>query len=46
MIIRRYQPGEEPALWEVYFRATHETNARDYHPDLLNRWAPPNQDHG
>ena len=44
MIIRRYQPGEEPALWEVYFRATHETNARDYHPDLLNRWAPPDQD--
>lgn len=44
MIIRRYQPGEEPALWEVYFRATHETNARDYHPDLLNRWAPADKD--
>ena len=44
MIIRRYQPGEEPALWEVYFRATHETNSRDYHPDLLHRWAPPDQD--
>lgn len=44
MIIRRYQPGEEPAIWNVYFRATHESNVRDYHADLLRRWAPPDQD--
>lgn len=44
MIIRRYQAGEEPAIWNVYFHATHESNARDYHPDLLRRWAPPDQD--
>jgi putative acetyltransferase len=42
MIIRRY--GEEQAVWNVYFRATHESNGRDYHPDLLRRWAPPEQD--
>jgi putative acetyltransferase len=46
MIIRRYRPGEEEAIWCVYFQATHESNARDYHRDLLNRWAPPDQDPG
>jgi N-acetylglutamate synthase-like GNAT family acetyltransferase len=44
MKIRRYQKGEEEAIWDVYFRATHETNSRDYHPDLLHRWAPENKD--
>lgn len=44
IVIRRYQPGEENAIWDVYFRATHESNSRDYHPDLLNRWAPADQD--
>jgi putative acetyltransferase len=44
MIIRRYEAGEEQAVWNVYFRATHESNGRDYHPDLLRRWAPPDQD--
>ncbi len=46
MIIRRYEPGEESAIWDVHFRATHESNGRDYHPDLLRRWAPPDQDMG
>src|ERR1700752_4563220 len=44
MEIRRYLPGEEQAIWSVYFTATHESNARDYHPELLERWAPRNQD--
>jgi putative acetyltransferase len=44
MEIRRYRIGEEPAIWKVYFDATHESIARDYHPDLLNRWAPPDRD--
>src|SRR5262245_21267532 len=44
MEIRRYRSGEEPAIWRVYFDATHQSIARDYHPDLLNRWAPPDQD--
>jgi len=46
MTIRRYLIGEEPAIWDVYFRATHETNAADYHIDLLNRWAPPDMNMG
>lgn len=46
MVIRRYLPGEEGEVWQVYFRATHESNARDYHPELLERWAPVDQDMG
>ena len=42
--IRRYEPGEEEAIWEVVYQATHESNARDYHPDLIDRWAPHDQD--
>lgn len=44
MTIRRYQFGDESAIWDVYFRSTHESNSRDYHSDLLNRWAPADQD--
>jgi putative acetyltransferase len=46
MEIRRYKRGEERAVWSVYFAATHESNARDYHPDLIERWAPHDQDMG
>jgi putative acetyltransferase len=42
--IRRYKPGEEDAIWGVYFDATRESIARDYHTDLIERWAPRNQD--
>ena len=44
MELRRYRIGEEPSIWKVYFDATHESIARDYHQDLLNRWAPPDKD--
>jgi putative acetyltransferase len=44
MEIRRYRPGEESAVWSVYFAATHESMARDYHPDLIERWAPRDKD--
>src|SRR5258706_14877511 len=44
MEIRRYKSGEECAIWKVYFAATRESNARDYHPDLIDRWAPHDQD--
>ena len=46
MEIRRYKRGEEAAIWKVYFAATHESNARDYHADLIERWAPHDQDMG
>lgn len=44
MEIRRYKPGEESAVWRVYFAATRESIARDYHADLIERWAPHDQD--
>jgi putative acetyltransferase len=44
MEIRRYNRGEESAVWNVYFAATHESIARDYHADLIERWAPHDQD--
>lgn len=42
--IRRYRPGEERTIWEVYYRTTRESIARDYHPDLIARWAPDDKD--
>jgi len=42
--IRRYRLGEESAVWTVYFAATRESIARDYHPDLIERWAPHDKD--
>jgi putative acetyltransferase len=43
MEIRRYNRGEEKAVWSVYFAATRESIARDYHPELIERWAPRDQ---
>src|SRR5437764_929454 len=44
MKIRRYLRGEEAAIWKVYFAATRESIAQDYHADLIERWAPLDQD--
>lgn len=44
MVIRRYNRGEESAVWKVYFAATRESVARDYHPELIERWAPHDPD--
>ena len=44
MEIRRYKRGEEAAIWEVYFEATHRSIGRDYHADLVERWAPRDKD--
>lgn len=44
MKIRRFKPGEERAIWSVYFAATRESIARDYHPELIERWAPQDRD--
>jgi putative acetyltransferase len=44
MEIRRYNRGEEGAVWNVFFAATRESIARDYHADLVERWAPRDKD--
>lgn len=40
MKIRRFQPGEEPALYEVFYSAIHLIARNDYSQGQLNAWAP------
>jgi len=42
--IRRYQPGEEPALHAVHHSAIHLVACRDYSPQQIEAWAPPDLD--
>ena len=44
MHIRRYKPGEEKRLWEIFFNTIHKINVRDYNQDQLLAWAPPDLD--
>ena len=44
MEIRRFAEGDEEALWRIYYATTRESNARDYHPKLIERWAPKDKD--
>jgi putative acetyltransferase len=38
--IRRYRPGEERALFEVYYSAIHLIASRDYTAEQIQAWAP------
>lgn len=40
MQIRRFRPGEEPALFGVYYSAIHQVASRDYSPEQIEAWAP------
>jgi GNAT superfamily N-acetyltransferase len=40
MNIRRYKPGDEERLWQLYHDTTHFINGRDYTPEQCERWAP------
>ncbi|MBK1612147.1 GNAT family N-acetyltransferase [Rubrivivax gelatinosus] len=40
MRIRRFNPGEEPALFEIYHSAIHLIASRDYTEQQINAWAP------
>lgn len=42
--IRRYSPGEEPALFDVYYSAIHLVASRDYTPEQIHAWAPKDLD--
>ena len=44
MEIRRFRPGDEAALFEVYFTAIHQTAARDYTQEQIDAWAPADYD--
>lgn len=41
-LVRHYELGEESMIWDVVFTSTHKTIAKDYHSDLIERWAPRN----
>ena len=45
MRIRRFNPGEEPALFEIYHSAIHLIASRDYTEAQVNAWAPSDFDH-
>lgn len=42
--IRRYVPGEEAALFPVYFTAIHLVASQDYTAEQLEAWAPKDLD--
>jgi putative acetyltransferase len=42
--IRRYRPGEERALFDVFFTAVHLVASRDYTAEQVQAWAPPDLD--
>jgi putative acetyltransferase len=44
MNIRRFQPGEELALFEIYYSAIHLIAKNNYSEEQLNAWAPADLD--
>jgi len=40
MNIRRYRPGDEKRLWQLYHDTTHIINGTNYTPEQCERWAP------
>ncbi|MGE0481053.1 MAG: GNAT family N-acetyltransferase [Phycisphaerae bacterium] len=44
MLIREFRIGDEPALWQVFYAAIHETAAADYSKEQVDAWAPPGRD--
>lgn len=42
--IRRFKPGDETALFHVYFTAIHELASHDYSHEQIAAWAPANFD--
>lgn len=44
MLIRRFIPGEELALFEIYYSAIHLIASKDYTEEQINAWAPSDVD--
>jgi putative acetyltransferase len=42
--IRRFVPGEEALLFQVYFTSIHLVACRDYSPEQVEAWAPQDLD--
>jgi putative acetyltransferase len=44
MEIRRYRPGEERAIRDVFYGSMRNVVSRDYTPEQVRRWAPDDPD--
>lgn len=40
MQVRRYRPGEEPELWEIFFNTIRKVCIKDYTQQQVSIWAP------
>ncbi|HSG72014.1 MAG TPA: GNAT family N-acetyltransferase [Planctomycetaceae bacterium] len=40
MHVRRYRPGEERELWQLFFETVRTVNVRDYTLEQVQAWAP------
>jgi putative acetyltransferase len=38
MHVRRFRPGEEPALFDIYYSAIHLVASSDYTDEQVNAW--------
>lgn len=38
--IREYQPGDETAIWQLFYDTVHHINCKDYAQEQLDVWAP------
>jgi GNAT superfamily N-acetyltransferase len=41
--IRRYKPGEEKEIWDLYYNTTRKVVVNDYTQAQVERWAPENK---
>ncbi len=46
MRVRKFRIGDEAALLKVFYSAVHQIARRDYSPEQIQAWAPPDLDAG
>jgi putative acetyltransferase len=44
LLIRKYKPGEEPALWTLFFETVRTINLGNYSAEQVRAWAPDDVD--
>ena len=44
MLVRKYRPGEEPELWQLFFHTIRTVNLGDYTAEQVRVWAPDDVD--
>ncbi|MDJ0623621.1 MAG: GNAT family N-acetyltransferase [Desulfocapsaceae bacterium] len=44
MKIRKYLPGEEKYIWDLFYNTIHNINVRDYTIEQIEAWAPSDLD--